>query len=80
MWKEHIKTPETSEYMKQISETVISNANYRDYAINSKVYQILEQVYTAYSSGNITANDAVKEMQSKTELYLKERNYSDRQS
>lgn len=80
VWKEHIKTPETSEYMKQISETVISNANYRDYAINSKVYQILEQVYTAYSSGNITANDAVKEMQSKTELYLKERNYSDRQN
>ena len=60
--------------MKQISESVILNANYRDYARNSKVYQILEQAYTAYTSGNLTAQEAVKEMQSKTELYLKERN------
>lgn len=74
VWQNHIKTLKASEYMKEISETVISSANYRDYALNNKVYQILEQAYTDYCSGNISAEDAVREMQSKTELYLNERN------
>lgn len=73
-WRNHIKNLTVSDNMKQISESVILNAKYRDYARNSKVYQILEQAYTAYTSGSLTAREAVKEMQSKTELYLKERN------
>ena len=60
--------------MKELSETIISNANVRDYAKNNKVYQILEQAFIDYGSGNISTEETIKQIQSKTELYLKERN------